>query len=464
MAEYLLPRWYGQLGDVEKFAAEAVQLLPGEDGLDVYGHIAYVMNQYDPNLLFWGQFDRELLSKAAEVLVKRYPGARNVVPFAALCAIAAQNHSVARRIRPAVTSSDAPRVPIWKNVSGLYFRWCTAEEVVSGQAEWLWGTPFLYGNMLFAPDSASIWSPSGFARGAVTRISLMTKRVEQAIPASGSRVERLAFDPEKQWLIGSLAGGNFQGWVRWDVANGSEALAHSTTKACRALAINPKRTQVVWAENKSVLTLDLSSGKEGPRIESSGTVESIRFAPDGSLLAVQSESITVWDAATGKQRFKLPSFQTSPRPKFACEQLVDFDEQGRIWAVAVAVGVNPVQRPLLRFSPDGKTSDMIISHLPGQASSVVLSPDRRLLAMVESHRDPGAPESIQVWDVQAGQMQKRLLSTTHHITSLAFSPDGKRLASSGHLGGVIKVWRIEEAVGKPTAGQISRSTSPVVIP
>jgi len=457
MGEYLLPRWYGQLGDVEKFAAEAAGLLPGDDGLDAYGHIAYVANQYDPNLLFWGRFDRELLVKAAEVLVKRYPGARNVVPFAALCTLAAQDQAAARRIRPWVTSSDAPRVPIWKNVSALYFRWCSAEEISSGQAEWFWGAPFLYANVLFTPDSQSVWCPSGFARGAVTRIDLATKRVEQAFPATGSRVERVAFDPDKKWLVGSLAGGRFQGWVRWDLANGGEALSHPTTEACRALTINPKRNQVAWAENKTLLTFDLSTGKDGPRIELPATVESIKYAPDGNLLAVQAGSITVWDAGTGEKRYNLPSFQTQPRPKIACEQLLEFDEQGRVWAMAFAVGVNPVQRPLVRFAPSGKTWEVIVPNLPGQPASVVLSSDRRLLAMVENNNDPGAAEAIQVWDLQSGQMQKRLLSTTHHIASLVFSPDSKRLASAGHLGGVVKLWRLDDGIAKPGSGQITQS-------
>src|SRR5439155_1565611 len=45
MAEYLLPRWYGKSGDVERFAAEVAKMLPGENGLDAYGHIAYIVNQ-----------------------------------------------------------------------------------------------------------------------------------------------------------------------------------------------------------------------------------------------------------------------------------------------------------------------------------------------------------------------------------------------------------------------------------
>ena len=52
--------------------------MPGDDGLDAFGHIAYTVNQFDGNLLFWGEFDRSLLAKGAEVAVKRYPGGRGI--------------------------------------------------------------------------------------------------------------------------------------------------------------------------------------------------------------------------------------------------------------------------------------------------------------------------------------------------------------------------------------------------
>src|SRR5207249_3136293 len=100
MAVYLLPRWNGEPGDVERFAADIVKRLPGDDGLDAYGHIAYIINQFDcfgESSVFWGGFDRERLAKAAEIMVKRYPKAPNLVPFSALCAMAAQDHEVAKR-------------------------------------------------------------------------------------------------------------------------------------------------------------------------------------------------------------------------------------------------------------------------------------------------------------------------------------------------------------------------------
>jgi len=457
MAEYLLPRWYGKLGDVEKFAEEVVRTLPGDDGLDAYGHIAYVVNQYDGNVLFWGSYDRELLVKAAEVMVRRYPTATNVVPFAALCTVAAQDHVAARKIRPHVTSSDAPRVRMWKVVAADYFRWCSADEVASGQCTWLWGTPLNYGNVAFA-DSGSLWCPSGYGRAAVTLMDIEKRSVSQVLSGAGSRIFEVAFDPDKKWLVGAVSGESFQGWVRWNPAGEGTPLSHRTAESCQAIAINAKRDQIAWAESKAVRTMNLTSGEAGPQIDFDKTVERLKFSADGKWLAVSAGSISVWDATTGKKRYALPAFESQPRGKIACEQLLDFDEEGRVWATAFVIGVKPVQRPLIRCSVNGKAWDTIIPHLNGLGSSAVISTDHRLLAIAENNNEPGGPEAIQIWDVPGKRMQTRLPGHHNHIASLAFSPDGKRLASVGYLGGVVKVWSLD---GKAKSGNTPKKGPPL---
>ena len=41
MPQYLLPRWHGEPGDLEQFAADVAKRLPGDDGLEAYGKIAF---------------------------------------------------------------------------------------------------------------------------------------------------------------------------------------------------------------------------------------------------------------------------------------------------------------------------------------------------------------------------------------------------------------------------------------
>jgi hypothetical protein len=442
MAVCLLPYWRGQPGDLEKFAAEIVTLLPGDDGLDALGHVLYFINQYDPNILFWGDFDRTQMAQAAEVIVDRYPMARNVVPFAGLMTIAAQDVAAARRIRLSVTAADAPRVGVWRRVSAEYRRWCTAEEVEAKQAQWLWGAPLCFGNIAFTADSQSLWCPSGLNRTSVVQIGIKERRLQQLRSTQGSAVEVIAYDAGKEWLVAALSGNGFQGWVRWD-ADG-KAIKHPTPTGCRVIAINPKQEQIAWSEFESVKTFDLKAGKEGPSIDLRDAVQALRFSGDGKWLAVESQGISVWDPRTGAKQYELPGFDTKPRAKLACENLVAFDDEGRLWATAFVRDAKPPQRPLVRFDAGGKEATQVVSNLtrlPGLAMAI--SADHRLLAVAENNEDPALPEAIQLWNLQTGEMVKRLPGHSKHIESLCFAPDGKRLASVSFRGGAIKVWSID---------------------
>jgi WD40 repeat protein len=57
---------------------------------------------------------------------------------------------------------------------------------------------------------------------------------------------------------------------------------------------------------------------------------------------------------------------------------------------------------------------------------------------------------ITVWDVSSGRVLRTLMGHTSGITSVAFSPDGRRLAASSR-GGVIKVWDWERDPTMPEA-------------
>jgi hypothetical protein len=446
MAEYLLPQWHGQPGDVERFAAEVPKMIAGDDGLDAYLHIAYAVSQFDSNLLFWGDFDRSLLVRGAEVVVRRYPTARNLVPFAALCTVAAQDRAAARRIQPAVKHKDAPRVWLWQRVADDYFAWCDAREINEGRAEWIWGAPQNYPGLAFSSDSKSIWCASGVDATAAIRWQLDKKKGDLAFPTQAGLIEALTVDANTSRVAAALGGERQAGWILWNLGMPhATPFVFRTSSACRAIAIHPKLPEVAFAIGTLVRRMDVATQTEDKALEVNEAVEQINYSADGERLAVSASSFWVWNAETGEKEYQLPSARGAVKSTVACEKVVEFDDQRRVWAIAFAPGSHPVKRSLVRFAADGKTWETLIADLhpegPIQPHSAVLSPDRRQLAALRQRANAADEESILVWSLGDAAV-KRLEGHVKHVGSLAFSPDGTKLASVSQAGGPVKIWNL----------------------
>src|SRR5262249_13257473 len=70
------------------------------------------------------------------------------------------------------------------------------------------------------------------------------------------------------------------------------------------------------------------------------------------------------------------------------------------------------------------------------ALSVAYSPDGKRLA------NPSGDNTVKVWDAQTGQELSTLRGHTGQVNSVAYSPDGKHLASAS-LDKTVKVWEVQ---------------------
>ncbi len=209
----------------------------------------------------------------------------------------------------------------------------------------------------------------------------------------------------------------------------------------------------------------------------SGHVYSAVFSPDGKTLASGSydKTVKLWDANSGRlirtffgHSERITSVAFSPDGKTLASG--SSDNTIKLWNASSGKLIRTLSGDSIIlsvvFSSDGKTlasgsedttiklwnasSGLLIRTLSGHSdyvNSVAFSPDGKTLASGSSDK------TIKLWDVSSGQLIRTIARRSEndyvygysgHVNSVAFSPDGKMLASGG-LGGEIKLWNVSSS-------------------
>ena len=168
--------------------------------------------------------------------------------------------------------------------------------------------------------------------------------------------------------------------------------------------------------------------------------------PDGKLLAIaeQRGSVTFWNIETGQQRGALPespgfvgchSLAISSDGKFLAAGLlppIEHPEQSivQVWEIAVVGKENPLVATYEVTKFNGHS---------GLVGALAFSPDGKVMA------SGGSDTTVRIWSSSTGEALASLKSHMGVIDGVEFSPDGKHLTTASwdrH----VHLWEVDDVV------------------
>ncbi|MGQ9888776.1 MAG: WD40 repeat domain-containing protein [Aggregatilineales bacterium] len=288
---------------------------------------------------------------------------------------------------------------------------------------------FLSGLLAWSPDRQLM---AASAYDGIFIYNTDTFALPRMLSLETSSITKLLFSPDSS-LIAVLD--DTRVVQLYDLTTGQRALEISGhDNRVVDVAFSPDGALVATTSiDKTVRLWDTATGREVRRLEfQTNPGYSVAFSPDGTAIAVGSGDIRLWDVASGRQiaTFALPGLIVPVTSKlvFSGDGAVIAAAQGRyirLWDVASG-------RQLLEIE-DAQASGLL--------HDFALSQDETLIAAARG-------TVVQLWDARSGALLRTLEGADRSIMTVAFSPDGTKLAFGvGGSNSLIWLWGVAAGQG-----------------
>ena len=277
------------------------------------------------------------------------------------------------------------------------------------------------------PVVAAVFSPDG--KYVATASMDKTARLWNAVTGEEIRVFRyhvatvrsVAFSPDGKILATASLD---HAVALWDVATGTRLRSLRHSDSVNAVAFAPDgRTLATGGWDKTARLWNTATGEEIRVLTGhKEQVTSLAFSPNGQFLATGSQDATarLWNAATGEQ---VRVFGPHEDSQYTSIDSVAFNPDGTLLVTAA-------QRDQIARIWNVSTGEAVRAfkcRQPGNyLMSVAFSPDGKSLAT--------AGEDVILWNVAKGSKLRTIERQRNPMTFVSFSPDGRFLATANGNG------------------------------